>query len=104
MNNLFIFGYGYTANYLIKIIESDFNNIFVTSREPSKISDNLTPQTVHFSESSKILNNSENNITHILCSIPPDIDGDPAFLKFHEDLKNLSSLRWIGYLLSLIHI
>ena len=98
MNNLFIFGYGYTANYLIKIIESDFNNIFVTSREPSKISDNLTAQTVNFSESSKILNNSENNITHVLCSIPPDIDGDPAFLKFHEDLKNLSSLRWIGYL------
>ena len=97
MNNLFIFGYGYTANYLIKIIESDFNNIFVTSRESSKISDNLTAQTVHFSESSKILNNSENNITHILCTIPPDIDGDPAFLKFHEDLKNLSSLRWIGY-------
>ena len=98
MDNLLIFGYGYTTNYLLKIIKSDFNYIFVTSRQPSKISDNLIAQTVNFSDTSEIINNRGNNITHILCSIPPDLDGDPAFLKFHQDLKKLSSLRWIGYL------
>tara|TARA_B100001057_G_scaffold35638_1_gene32253 strand:- start:149 stop:997 length:849 start_codon:yes stop_codon:yes gene_type:complete len=98
MNNLLIFGYGYTANYLNKIIESDFDNIFVTSREPSKINKNLIAQTVNFNDSSSILSNSENNITHIICSIPPDLNGDPAFLKFHKNLKKLSSLKWIGYL------
>ena len=36
--------------------------------------------------------------THLLVSIPPDLEGDAA-LRYHgADLARLSSLRWIGYL------
>ena len=43
MNNLFIFGYGYTANYLLKIIDLDFNNI-ITSNKSTTDSNNIRLQ------------------------------------------------------------
>lgn len=36
----------------------------------------------------------------ILCSIPPDADGDPALRLLGEALQDAPSLRWVGYLSS----
>ena len=36
--------------------------------------------------------------THILVSIPPDLEGCPALRLFKDDLAKLSSLVWVGYL------
>ncbi len=36
--------------------------------------------------------------THLLVSIPPDLEGDPVLRYFADDLAGLSSLAWIGYL------
>ena len=36
--------------------------------------------------------------THVLVSIPPDLEGDPALRHFRADLANLPDLAWIGYL------
>lgn len=38
--------------------------------------------------------------THLLLSIPPDDDGDPAFTLHAEDIAALKSLGWIGLLSS----
>jgi nucleoside-diphosphate-sugar epimerase len=38
-------------------------------------------------------------ITHLLCSIPPGADGDPALIAHADDLtRHAPGLRWIGYL------
>ncbi len=36
--------------------------------------------------------------THVLVSVPPDIEGDPVLRYFREDIANLTDLAWIGYL------
>ena len=44
-----------------------------------------------------------NAITHadaVLCSVPPDAEGDPALRLLHDALRDSASLRWLGYLSS----
>ena len=36
----------------------------------------------------------------VLCTIPPDADGDPALRLLHQALAANTSLRWVGYLSS----
>jgi len=36
--------------------------------------------------------------THVLVSIPPDLEGDVVLRHFRQDLAALSDLAWIGYL------
>ncbi len=36
--------------------------------------------------------------THILLSIPPSVDGDPALLRHGADIARAEHLTWIGYL------
>lgn len=36
--------------------------------------------------------------THVLLSIPPGPDGDPAFIHHADDVATAPDLRWIGYL------
>ncbi|MGO4721455.1 NAD-dependent epimerase/dehydratase family protein [Stenotrophomonas sp. 2MCAF14_2] len=36
----------------------------------------------------------------VLCSVPPDAEGDPALRLLHAALRDSSSLRWLGYLSS----
>jgi nucleoside-diphosphate-sugar epimerase len=35
--------------------------------------------------------------THVLLSIPPGADGDPAFARFSDSMRESSSITWIGY-------
>ena len=37
-------------------------------------------------------------VTHVLASIPPDLEGDPVLRHHHADLAALPSLEWVGYL------
>lgn len=38
--------------------------------------------------------------THLLISTPPDDDGDPVFLMHADDILNIPTLEWVGYLSS----
>ena len=35
--------------------------------------------------------------THVLLSIPPEADGDPAFVRHSEDIRVSCSVNWVGY-------
>lgn len=35
--------------------------------------------------------------THVLLSIPPDDEGDPAYRHYGETLRSLPGLQWVGY-------
>ena len=98
MNKLLIFGHGYTTKNLTKIITDDFSEIFVTSREPEKINDKFVNHVIKYEDSGEFLISKKNDLTHILCSIPPDENGDPVYERFKNDIKDLCSLKWIGYL------
>lgn len=37
-------------------------------------------------------------VTHILCSIPPEAEGDPALDRHGADIAALPGLAWVGYL------
>ena len=71
MNKLLIFGHGYTTKNLTKIITDDFSEIFVTSREPEKINDKFVNHVIKYEDSGEFLISKKNDLTHILCSIPP---------------------------------
>jgi len=98
MSKLFIFGHGYTTKNLTKIISEDFSEIFVTSREPSRINDKFVNHVIKYEDSGEFLLSKKDEITHILCSVPPDENGDPVYESFKNEIKDLCSLKWIGYL------
>jgi nucleoside-diphosphate-sugar epimerase len=37
-------------------------------------------------------------VTHILLSIPPGADGDPVFEAHGQDIREIETLEWVGYL------
>lgn len=96
-NHLLIFGYGYTASTLAKILNSDKWNISGTSR--SKTEDKYcTIIGCNEFEIKEALKSS----THILLSIPPNDKGDIIFQKFRGLIENHATIKWIGYLSSTV--
>ncbi len=88
---LFIFGFGYTATHLVKKLASTSWQYSGTGRNNHILFDGHAP----------IKNISEhlNGVTHVLISIPPDRDQKDFVYHHHlNDLKNLPTLKWLGYL------
>ena len=102
-SRLFCFGLGYTARVLAEQLLSDHRhagiNIAGTRTRPD-MSNEWAIKLAAFNGDSAgtgvamLLAGS----THLLISIPPDIEGDPALRCHASDLASLSTLRWIGYL------
>lgn len=102
MNHLFCFGYGYIASRMIHSL----NNFAVSGTK------RFTTE-VEFSDISKLQSQNSNNkpkiytfdsilklpedITHILISIPPTINGDVVYSNFLPHIEKLKNLKWIGY-------
>lgn len=88
---LFIFGFGYTASHLVKKLSSSSWQYSGTGRNNHILFDGHTP----------ITNIAEhlNDVSHVLVSIPPDHDQKDIVYHHHlNDLKNLTNLKWLGYL------
>lgn len=98
----FIFGFGYTAEYLTpRLLELNFR-VMGTTRNKEKTLQNsaLGYELIEFSEEhvKKYLPYA----THILVSTPPlDATGDPVLEHFSELIKkHASHIEWMGYLSS----
>jgi nucleoside-diphosphate-sugar epimerase len=87
MNNLFCFGFGYTAGYLARALPAGWQVAGTVRHEDGRANTHLFGDTIDFSV-----------ITHLLLSIPPEEAGDPALLRYHAALRAAPALRWIGYL------
>jgi nucleoside-diphosphate-sugar epimerase len=88
---LFIFGFGYTATRLVKKLSSTSWQYSGTHRNSHILFDGHAP----------VSNIAEhlNGVTHVLISIPPDRDQKDFVYHHHlNDLRNLSDLKWLGYL------
>ena len=94
---IFIFGYGYTANFLCeKIIDQ---KIFATSRSSeNKEQAHKNISIISPLETEYILEKYTDEISHILISVPPDNGGDIFLRTVSFDLTRLNQLKWIGYL------
>jgi dTDP-4-dehydrorhamnose reductase len=95
-------GYGYVARAFLDALPATQFDRYATYRDPKKhgelISKDIKP--IAFSGTpDKALTSVLKNTTHLLCSIPPNADGD-VFIRAHQDkLARLApKLQWVGYL------
>ena len=93
MKHLLCLGLGYVAKHLINYLDSNNWLFTATSRNPKKYSMHDKVRIIDLTELSNI-----EDVTHILVSIPPSVEGDIILNNYHDELARFSNLHWIGYL------
>src|SRR5262249_47698898 len=102
---LFCFGYGYTCDYLGHELlqrQSESWSLGGTTRDPEKraairargVQGHIFDEENPLADPLYILQGT----THVVISTPPDDDGDPAFLVHAQDLLQIPTIEWVGYL------
>lgn len=102
MTNLFCFGLGYCAGYLANdlilrgwhVAGTSMRAIGSARLQARGYDGFVFDGRTHSPEVAEALQSA----SHILLSIPPDAEGDPALRIFAEDIAASASVRWIGYL------
>jgi nucleoside-diphosphate-sugar epimerase len=99
--HLFIFGYGYVAAALARLLVPEGWRVSATTRDPGKFpalrADKVWP---HRFAADGVAGFGDvlADVTHVLCTAAPAERGDPALLA-HGDMlrRNPAALRWAGY-------
>lgn len=102
MTHLFCFGLGYSAGYLANdLVKRGWHVAGTSTRaigsarlQARGFEGFVFDGRTHAPEVADALQSA----THVLLSIPPDVDGDPALRVFADDIAKASSVTWIGYL------
>ncbi|MGB0719952.1 MAG: SDR family oxidoreductase [Bdellovibrionales bacterium] len=99
---VFCFGYGYSCDYLGHDLSQQGWRVAGTTRDSGK-RDILKARGIdaHLFDYERPLPDPAyilRDVTHIVISTPPGDDGDPAFLMHAQDMLQLPSLQWVGYL------
>jgi nucleoside-diphosphate-sugar epimerase len=101
---LFVFGLGYTATALVRVMQDRAVSIAGTVRSETKaaklaaagigaiVFDGASP--------SPAVARALQSATHVVVSIPPGEGGDPVLAHHAADLRAAPALAWIGYLSS----
>ena len=96
---LFCFGYGYSAESLARRLSP--RDIAVVGTR-TRLAETPEPgvELVAYSgdAASAEVSGLLPGTTHMLVSIPPDLEGDVVLRHYREDIAALSDLAWIGYL------
>lgn len=99
MKRLFVFGFGFSAAALARILLPEGWQIGGTCRSESKAGElralNVAP--VLFDGSTPLAPTVLDGVTHILASIPPDPD-DPILVHHAGLIASSPDLTWLGYL------
>ena len=99
MPRLFVFGLGYTALTLAKILRREDWSVTGTCRGADGLrrlrEHGIEP--IRFDGTQPLAAGAFDGVTHLLCSIPADPD-DPALRYNGDTIANSISLSWIGYL------
>lgn len=103
MNNLLIFGLGYTARALVNQLSSEDWTISATARTDEGVSaiEELGYRGFKFNSDDPahpVLKAAVEEATHIVVSVPPGRDGDPVLRNLSDDLAAAERLTWIGYM------
>ncbi len=102
MSRLFAFGLGFSAQVLAERLARQGWEIAGTARDEAKITQ-LNDRGYGAERFAGEPGNPEflaqlKGATHLLHSIPPGPEGDPVLTHYRDDIAQLSSLEWIGYL------
>lgn len=91
-HRLLCFGLGYSARYLAERLKRRGFSVVGTARKADGA-------VLAFNGKQPIADEAFAGVTHLLSSVPPDHDGDPAF-NLHRDWldRHARDLQWIGYL------
>ena len=99
---LFCFGYGFTASALGALLDPEDWSLAGTCRTPESCHTLAAAgvDAVPFSRKEPLADPAQSlaGSTHLLLSIPPDADGDPALDCHGADIAASRGLEWIGYL------
>lgn len=102
MNELFCFGYGYSAGALARRLRSQGWAIGATVTSADRavaLAEQGIKSFVFASDSAEPdLALAFTEVTHVLVSIPPDANGDPVLRRYVGLLATAPKLEWIGYL------
>lgn len=98
---LFCFGCGYTAEALLRRL-APRDMTFAGTRTSLMHASGPLPGLALFpyagDGASAEVRRALTNTSHILVSIPPDLEGDVVLRHYREELAGLPDLAWVGYL------
>ncbi len=96
---LFSFGYGYSAEALARKLSPRLDAVAGTRTSPeAPDEDGATLAAYKGDGPSATVRSLLAGTTHLLVSIPPDLEGDPVLRDFADDIAALPDLAWIAYL------
>ena len=99
---LFCFGYGFSASTLGEVLGLAGWSLAGTCRTPEGCHElaGAGVDSVPFSREAPLADPARSlaGTTHILLSIPPDAEGDPALDRHGADIAAIEGLEWMGYL------
>jgi hypothetical protein len=101
MNRLFCFGLGYCAGVLSRRLVARGWGISGTATTADKAEtlklDGYEAFVFDGRKHDPAVAEALSRSTHVLLSIPPDADGDPALRVYGSDIASSPSISWIGY-------
>jgi nucleoside-diphosphate-sugar epimerase len=97
---LFCFGFGYSAEALARRFSA---RALALAGTRTSLGDGPAPLGTKLAEYKGDAARAEvgallAGATHVLVSVPPDLEGDPVLRHFRADLAALPELAWVGYL------
>jgi nucleoside-diphosphate-sugar epimerase len=96
---LFCFGYGYSAESLARRLSARNLSVAGTRRSlPAAAEAGVALAAYKGDAPSAEVHELLRGSTHVLVSIPPDLEGDPVLRHFRDDIAELAGLAWVGYL------
>lgn len=101
MSRLFCFGLGYCAAELSRrLLQRGWSIEGTTSNSdklPGLAAQGFTPYLFDGKSAPPDIAGALESVTHVLLSIPPDADSDPALRHFGGAIAASSAITWIGY-------
>ena len=98
---LFCFGYGYTAQALVRQLSPVDLSVAGTRTRLLDAMPGVRLAEFRGDSPSDAVRVLLRDTTHMLVSIPPDLEGDVVLRRYGEDIAALGELVWIGYLSSI---
>ena len=99
-SHLFCFGLGYSATALARRLAASGWVVTGTCRGADKATALREAgfSVVLFDRERPVDAAALQGVTHLLCSVPPDAEGDPVLARHHSDIAQMPALAWVGYL------
>ncbi len=100
MSSLVIFGLGQSARAFVQRVGADYSSITATVRDSAAALPMQGVDIMDFNEAGfdPRLTQAVSEADVILCSVPPDAEGDPVLEWFGDTIQAAHRLKWLGYL------